>query len=214
MRKIIALALALMLMASSAMAATVTTSVISPSSINPAQSFGRPATAVGVPAETRIHEFRTTTDADILQIDQVVVTVGGGGTLYQVAQAAGGSDTEPPSPLFETLVPTLTADSFISTPGATSIAGDTANPFGTQNNSWFDTTSDGAQTNFMFARFGLTGANASATFAGRVQVAGTAGPESFPFTFTLSNVDIPEPATVALGGMGLVGLLAVRRRKA
>jgi hypothetical protein len=211
MRKIIALAFALALVAQSAMAATVTNSVVSPGMI--ADSFGREATAAGVPPLTRIHEFRTTTDADILQIDQVLVNVVGG-TLFQVASASGGSDTEPPSPIFEGLVPTLTADTWITTPGATSIAGNTANPFGTPDNSWFDTTNDGAAVNLMFARFGLTGELATATFSGRVQVAGAAGPESFPFAFTLSNVDVPEPATVALGAMGLLGLVAAGRRRA
>jgi hypothetical protein len=214
MRKSFALAIASILMAEAAMAATVTTSIVSPSAI-PGNSAGRAPTAAaigaGVPANTMLHEFLVTTDADILQIDQVVITLGAGASLYNVAQASGGSNVEPPSALFEGLVPQLQGDTWISTPGATSIAGNDVDPFGTPNNSWFDTTADGAVANSMFARFGVVGGTTPTTFSGRVQVAGTAGPENFAFSFTMGVV--PEPATFGMASMALLGLAAFRRRK-
>jgi hypothetical protein len=214
MRKSFALAIASILMAQAAMAATVTTSIVSPSGV-PGNSVGRvpPADAIGagVPANTMVHEFNVTTDADILQIDQIKITLGAGASLYNVTAGNGGSNTTPPTPLFEGLVPQLKGDTWITTPGATSIAGNDVDPFGTQDNSWFDTTADGAVTNFMFARFGLVGGTSPTTFTGRVQVAGATGPENFAFSFTMGA--IPEPATFGMASMGLLGLAAFRRRK-
>jgi MYXO-CTERM domain-containing protein len=215
MRKIIAFALACVLVAQAANAASVTISSVSgfgpfPDPHYP-YSIGRPATAAGVPPNADIHEFLVTTDADILQIDQVALYLFPGTSLFQVPTASGGSDTERPSALFESLAPTLTADSWITTPGATSIAGNVNDPFGTPNNSWFDTTNDGPQSNFMFARVTLFGGLRWGYLSGRIQVAGAEGPESFPFTLTLSV--FPEPNSVIMGAMGLLGLVAVRRRR-
>jgi hypothetical protein len=194
-----ALATLLFLSVSAAQAATVSVSQLGPPngrSPSAAEMLG------GVPPDARIMEFVTTTSADILQIDQVKVT----GGVYNTPSGTGGSDSAPPSPLFVTLIPQLGADSWIDTPGATSIAGDSSNPFGTENNSWFDTTNDGAQSNFMFARLTVLSPNWS--FTGRVQVAGAAGPESFGFGFP-----VPEPGSFALAAVGLVGAVAARRRK-
>jgi hypothetical protein len=179
---------------------------VSISAVNP--PLGRPTTpgqqGGGAP-NSRIHEFIVTSDADILQIDQVVITAGG---IYNVPAPEGGSNVEPPSALFETLVPKLGADTWISTPGATSIAGNDVDPFGTPNNSWFDTSSDGAVTSFMFARITTSGPG---TFSGRVQVAGSAGPENFAFSFPI-NI-IPEPASMGMMAAGALGLAAFRRRR-
>jgi hypothetical protein len=214
------LAIASILVAQAVMAATVSVSIVSPGDAGP--SIGRvpsaAAIAAGVPANARIHEFIVTTNADILQIDQVVITLGSGVSLYNEANPAGGSNSEPPLPLFETLLPSLGADTWISTPGVTSIAGDDSDPLGTANNSWFDTSTDGAVSNFMFARLTATASLYSSFFdpsyfAGRVQVAGANGPESFPFSFVFISPEIvPEPASMGMMAAAMMGLAALRRR--
>jgi hypothetical protein len=203
MKRILTVALAMMGCAATACIASAATVSISAS--NPI--VGRPTTPAhqgGGAPNSRIHEFILTSDADILQIDQVVITSGG---IYNTPTPQGGSNVEPPSALFEMLVPQLGADTWISTPGATSIAGNDADPFGTSNNSWFDTSNDGAASNFMFARITTSGPG---TFSGRVQVAGSAGPENFAFSFSLN---IPEPASMGMMAAGALGLAAFRRRR-
>jgi hypothetical protein len=216
MCKSFGLAIASILVAQAAMAATVSVSIVSPRG-DAGVSIGRApsasAIAAGAPADARIHEFTVTTDADILQVDQVVITLGAGVSLYNVANPSGGSNAEPPTALFETLVPSLSADTWISTPGATSIAGNDQDPFGSTNNSWFDTTADGAVSNFMFARLTATASYFSSSFSGRVQVVGANGPENFPFTVAFIGPEIvPEPASIGMMAAAMMGLAVFRRR--
>jgi hypothetical protein len=156
-------------------------------------------------AGKKVYDFFVTTDSDILSVDNVIIT-GGGASLYQ---NAAGSDVEPPNPLFLPVFPALGADSWISTPGGTSTAG---GGFPNDNSSWFDSSDDGAQNNFQFAR--LTTSTPSGTFAGRVN---TLGPNSSvintPFSLTFGAA-VPEPATLAMTGLALVGMVACSRRKA
>ena len=58
-----------------------------------------------------------------------------------------GSDVAPPNPIAFGLNPAAAADSYITTPGTTGMAG---GGFGTFS-SWFDTSNDSAQTDFNFA---------------------------------------------------------------
>jgi hypothetical protein len=148
-----------------------------------------------------VYDFFVNTDSDILSIDNVVIT-GGGAGLYQNPT---GSDVEPPIPAFVAVFPALGADSWISTPGGTSTAG---GGFANDNSSWFDTTNDGAQANFQFAR--LT-TSVKGTFSGRVNTLGSQG-EVINTPFSLP-IGVPEPATLGLAGMSLVGLLAASRRR-
>ncbi|HEX6960630.1 MAG TPA: PEP-CTERM sorting domain-containing protein, partial [Lacipirellula sp.] len=98
----------------------------------------------------------------------------------------------------------LGSDSWISTPGGTSTAG---GGFSADNSSWFDSSNDGAQANFMFAR--LTTSQAG-VFSGRISVAGATAVENFEFSLPYG---IPEPASMAMAGMGLIGMIAVGRRR-
>ena len=197
------LALALTFTAASAMAANVTIG------LGPGGALGRSVTpeesgdANGPPAEAKVYEFIVTSDADILRVGDVFIDTGGAG-LYNNAT---GSNTAPPNPAFVAVFPSLGADSWITTPGAgTSTAG---GDLGDDNASWFDTTNDGPVTDFTFARLTTTGALNS--FRGVISVAGSGGPEVFPFNITFG---IPEPTSLALFGVGVVGLaLAGRRRQ-
>jgi hypothetical protein len=152
--------------------------------------------ANGVPAGARINSFFVTADADILRVGDVVITA----PLYQ---DPNGFDAEPPNPIFVDLLPALNADSWITTPGVTAIAG---GGFGHDSSAWFDTSNDGPMTHFMFAQLTNTGPG---HFGGVISVAGATGPEVFEFSFEL----VPEPATSAMAGFILIGLtLAARRR--
>lgn len=199
MRKFAFAALALAFVAQSASAATV--SVTRSTRQATAAEIANDAALAG---GKTVFDFFVTTDADILSIDQVVITLDGG-TLYQ---NAAGSDSAPPNPAFVVLVPALGADSWITTPSPnTSIAG---GGFANANSSWFDSDNNGPQNNFQFAR--LTTANtASGTFAFRVNIPNADGSAVVNFPFTLN---IPEPASMGMASMGLLALAGFRRRLA
>ena len=102
------------------------------------------------------------------------------------------------------MFPSLGADSWITTPGAgTSTAG---GDLGDDNVSWFDTTNDGAVTDFTFAR--LTTIGPLLTFRGVISVAGASGPELFPFNF-----GIPEPSSMVFVAVSVASLAVVGRRR-
>jgi hypothetical protein len=159
-----AIAVAALLPLSSVDAATVAFSAVSgPGPAKPNVTFGRLPTAAqisrGVPADARIHEFLVTTDADIQEIDQVQIMLVPPAILYQIPDALGGNDIEPPRPQLEALLPELGSDSWITTPGLTH-TGDNGGPFPV-NWQWFDVTNDGPVTDFMFARITVTSPDTS-----------------------------------------------------
>ena len=137
------------------------------------------AEAAGAPAGGTVYDFLATTDADILSVGEVLVTFTSG-SMFNV-DPPFGSNTAPPDPAFISLNAALEADSWITTPGSTSLLGpDLTATDGTS--TFGDLSDEGAQTDFTFARLGVT-PGAEGTFSGRVTVAGSSGPENFPFSF-------------------------------
>jgi hypothetical protein len=106
--------------------------------------------ADGAPAGGTVSNYFITTDADILGIRGVNVSTAVEASLFQHNL---GSDSEPPPPPLVAAFPSLGADSWITTPGPTAIAhGTSGGGFGHADATWFDTTDDGPQTDFQFAR--------------------------------------------------------------
>lgn len=153
---------------------------------------GPEAVAAGAPDGGIVMDFLATTDADILSIGNVLIDATN--PVFNVAPPFG-SDTAPPDPAFIALNRALEADSWITTPGDTSLLGpgldatDGTSTFG-------DLTGDGAQTDFTFARLAFP-AGTTGTFSGRVTVAGSGGPENFPFSFAIGGgMDMLTPSIV------------------
>jgi hypothetical protein len=107
------------------------------------------------------------------------------------------------------MFPALSADSWISTPDITAhfgpdLPGDGASSI------WFDTTNNGPQTNFEFARLTLP-QNATGTFNFEMNIADGAAVFSQSFSLALPTA-VPAPATLSLLGLAL--LRRARRRRA
>ena len=152
--------------------------------------------------EGRIFDYFVTTDADILSIGQVEVVLGGTGELFQVAPPFG-SNTTPPPQAFIDLNPALLADSWVTTPGATSLLG-TDLPGDSSTTTFGDLSNDGPQTDFHYMR--LTFPTGTFGFAsGVVTIAGSTGPESYPIP-----ICFPEPSSLLLVCLGL-GFVGSRR---
>ncbi len=156
----------------------------------------------GTLAGRRIYNYFITTTSDILQFDSVRIS--GFGLLIPIYQNAFGADSEAPNPGFVTVFPALGADSYITTPGATSIAGA---GFGSPASAWFDTSNDGPVSNFLFAQL-TTAGNALGRFNGKVQLQNANGPVIVPFRLLIGN--IPEPSGLVLSSTLLCCALFAR----
>jgi hypothetical protein len=214
---VLALAATLLLVGSSAPSSHAATLSITVKGFHPNQAMVN-ASSGGLTLQSQILMYFVTTDADILSVNQVLVTLTGG-SLYQVP-APFGSNTEPPDPLFVSLVnPSLAADSWISTPGATSRLGGDLPGDGT--GSWGDLTNDGPQTNFKFAQLTIPAfsSGARATFTCRISLAGANGPEVFSFVPFPEDFPrppfptLPEPGSASLFALSVIGLASFRRRR-
>lgn len=160
--------------------------------------------AHGAPAGGDVWKFFVTTDADILSVNQVLIS--STAPLYQEAPPFG-SNVEPAPPEFVALLPSLSADSWISTPGPTQLLGPDMPGDGALS-LWGDLTNDGPQNQFQFAQLTFV-APTFFEFAFRLVVAGTNGPESFPQYFEY----VPEPSAYHLAMPAILGLIACRRSR-
>jgi hypothetical protein len=189
--------------------------VVTFSSMSRAVAAGEVGSAAGggaAPADGKVNMFFVTTDTDILSVGNVKITLPNGVTLYNNTFGDGGNAEPGNSALIPTF-PSLGVDSWVTTPGTTSrlgadLPGDGTTTFG-------DLTNDGPQSNFKFAQLtmGALPQGQKGTFTGVVSIASTVTPGSsvdVPFNFTIG---VPEPATLGLAGMSIVGLLAASRRR-
>jgi hypothetical protein len=155
-------------------------------------------------AGRRIIDYFLTSSGDILSISNVTINIGGSTNGSQLYQHALGSEVEAPLPLFVDIFPALGADSWITTPGATAIAG---NGFSGTDGAWFDTENLGPQSNFLFARLTVPD-GAPFLFSGRVAI--PSDDNSIPVYFPIV---IPEPASAAMSGISLLALALLRRSR-
>lgn len=199
----------LALVAAQAQANTVSFSQSS-RKVTAAEAGGNAGTGGAAPTNGDVYTFRVTTDSDIVSVNQVAITFSQGGPLFNNT-FGDGSNAAPPNPALVGAFPSLGADSYIDTPGTPTsrlgadLPGDGATTFG-------DLTNDGAQSNFVFAQltvpFGTVG-----KFNGRISIADTTSPgNAFVVPFSL-DIGIPEPSTMVMAGLGLIGAVALRRRQ-
>jgi hypothetical protein len=175
-----------------------------------------PAAAAGAPAGWSVFRFYATTDADIISIENVRIDMlPGYSPLFQVAPPFG-RNTEPPSPAFIAINRALEVDSWISTPGPTTLTG--ADMPGDGTGAWSDETDDGPQTDFPFATLTLPPRvhndawGSYFKFRGRFALAGPGGPEYFPFLLGDWDQTIaPEPSGGILCAGGMAALALSRR---
>lgn len=199
MRKLLPLASLMALTASAASAATLNWYVTS-------DSPGAAEIAAGVPADAVAYRFYLTSDVDVISVNNIKISVAKGGELFQVPPPFG-SNTAPPSPEFLALNPALAFDSWVTTPGSTSLLGPDLPGDGTS--TWGDLTDDGPQTGFHFATL-TVGRRFFPQLTGRIALNDGGTPQNFDLGFMFG---VPEPATFVLAGIGVVGVLAVRRRR-
>ncbi|MEM6505636.1 MAG: PEP-CTERM sorting domain-containing protein [Planctomycetota bacterium] len=157
----------------------------------------------GAPDGGTVIQFFLDSTADILSVNDVsfVLTEG---AFYQ---SNFGEDDAAPNPGFIGTFPALGADTFITTPGGTSILPGFVTTTSEFSGTWGDLTDDGAQDGFLFAQFTTT-ADAVGTYSFDIAFAGAQGPEEQSFS---GAIPIPEPSSLALISLG--GLLIARRKR-
>jgi hypothetical protein len=158
-----------------------------------------------VPVGSFVHQFSVTTTTDIIQFDELIFAFDTM-ALYQF-DAIVDVDTEAPSSGLVAAFPSAGADSYLTTPGLTGVAGNPSEPF-TNGNGFFDSSNDGPQSNFRFAQLTLPGL-ASGTFSGLIRVRSDDGLSvvTEPFSFTITAV--PEASAFVLLGAIVLPVSAV-----
>jgi hypothetical protein len=174
--------------------------------VTPAEANAGVAGGGSAPLNGDVYQFAVTTDADILSVNQVLISLSGGATLYHNAfgDAANANEGQPALiPVF----PALGVDSWINTPGNTvrlgaDLPGDGVTTFG-------DLQNDGPVTNFIFAQLTVP-EGTQGSFSGRISIPSTNNPGAIfnqPFSFQF----IPEPSAFVMAGVGMAGALAAGR---
>jgi hypothetical protein len=171
----------------------------------------------GAPMHGYVHQWRVTTDADILSVNNVqIMWYSGSAALYN-NPFGDPSNANPGNPLLIPTFPALGVDSWITTPSPNTarlgpdLPGDGTTTFG-------DLQDNGPQTDFVFAQITLS-EPAFMRFTGRISIASSNRPgEVYSVRFRADPYevvvipDIPEPTTQALAGLGLIAVAACRRR--
>ncbi len=156
----------------------------------------------GVP-EGIVYEFFVTTDADVLALNFVRTELLDGDFFND----ALGTEGSAPNPAFIAVFPRLGADSYITTPGGTSVLGGGLPADG--DDTFGDTEDNGPVSEFKFAQLTIP-AGATGLFAGQFDIVGGSGVFSQNFEFPLG---VPEPASLSLLGLAMVSFAGMRRRK-
>lgn len=138
------------------------------------------------PAGGTVFEFFATTDADILAINFASTT--SDAPFYQNTFGTPGA---PPNPALIGTFPALAVDSFITTPGSTSVLGGGLPADG--DDTFGDTSDEGAQTGFKFGQLTLP-LGATGNFSGQFDIVGSGGGVfSQNFSFDLGVMDMLTP---------------------
>ena len=198
-------ALALMVSQASANLITVSGGGLPTRKVSAAESAG----AGAAPVDGDVYHFRVTTDGDILSVFGVQVALDGGATLYNNAFGDASNANPGNSALFGAF-PALAADSWITTPSSTTSRLGPDLPGDGANTTFGDLTSDGPQQDFLFAQLTVP-AGTTGLFTGSISILGSDGN---PYDQAFSGIiGIPEPASIAMAGMGLIGMISVARRR-
>jgi len=145
------------------------------------ETVGGAAVGGSAPDGGTVYEFFATTDGDILAINFVNTTLNGG-DFYQNTFGVPGAA---PNPALVAAFAPLAADSYITTPGGTSILGGGLPADG--DDTFGDTEDNGPQANFKFGQLTIP-AGATGSFSGQFDIVGSSGVFSQQFDFALGAV--------------------------
>jgi hypothetical protein len=164
--------------------------------------------AVGAPTFGKVWSFFVTTDGDILSVGKIAITNSVGAPLNPY-QNVLGANNGPAAPAILIAFPGAAADSYINTPGNTSILGVDMPGDGSDNSAWGDLSNDGPQTNFKFAQLTFP-TGVAWKFTGQVSIGSPTNPGNV-FTAPVS-FEALEPGSFLMAAVGLVAVRSFRRR--